>query len=341
MALISGPNYGLTSNSVSRRYSMANPSETSPAVHSCALPPQLAGWRSLVQRSIATWEKVSTNRLAGDTLAEFHSLDYFFKSFHQGGYMMFWFFQQRDAFMSQRCMEKWSRDRLDDYVLLPAMPGFVTRNNSFFVSHFWRTRDDPDPGGEYLRLHQSQLKGQEWQYIWVDWTCMPQSPRSRREQAYFNTCLRTMSGIIRNCGFIYFYPPFEARLWILYEITEYVLTCDGGVASIKTPDVEPFLDHVDEMLKVGVQTTLEKHGYRCSYDGDRQYLMSWLELIVLLKQLHFDTDFIRKIMDHLTWIKTGVQLYSGVPVVHLQRFEGILVVDGKVHTFTPFPPLGQ
>ena len=53
---------------------------------------------------------------------------------------------------------------------------------------------------------------------------MPQTPRLLPEEAYFNRCLRTMSGIIHNCGFIYFYPPFEPRLWIMYEITEYVLT---------------------------------------------------------------------------------------------------------------------
>lgn len=55
--------------------------------------------------------------------------------------------------MSQERMEKWSRDKLDDYVLLPALPGFVTRKECFFISRFWHTRDHPDPDGEYLRLH--------------------------------------------------------------------------------------------------------------------------------------------------------------------------------------------
>jgi hypothetical protein len=246
---------------------------------------------------------------------------------------MIWFFQRRSAFMSQKCMKKWSRDELDDYVLLPATPGFVTRVDCFFVSHFWHTQDHPDPDGEYLRLYQAELESQTWSYIWVDWTCMPQSPRLLPDEAYFNRCLRTMSGIIRNCGFIYFYPPFEPRLWILYEITEYVLTCSGGIG--KTPDIELFLQHIDEMLETGVPATLAKHGYRCSYDRDRLYLTSWLELLVLFKRLHFDIDAIRKIMDHMTWFHTlQTQSYPGV---ELRRFEGTLVVHGKVHTFTPFP----
>jgi hypothetical protein len=109
-------------------------------------------------------------------------------------------------------------------------------------------------------------------------------------------------GIIRNCGFTYFYPPFEPRLWILYEITEYVLTCDGGIR--KTSDIELFLQHIDEMLETGVQATLEKHSYRCSCDRDRQYLTSWLELLILLSRLHFDIGGVRRIMDNMTWSHT-------------------------------------
>ena len=129
------------------------------------------------------------------------------------------------------------------------------------------------------------------------------------------------------------YPPFEPRLWILYEITEYVLTCSGGIGM--TSDIEPFLQHIDEMFETGVQATLAKHGYRCSYDRDRQYLTSWLDLLVLLRRLHFSIDTIRYIMDDMTWLNTlQVQCYLGA---ELSRFKGTLVVNGEMHTFTPFP----
>jgi hypothetical protein len=230
-------------------------------------------------------------------------------------------------------MEKWSRDRLDSYVLLPAFPGFVLRSDCFFVSHFWRTQGHPDPDGQYLRLHQAELEPQIWKYIWVDWTCMPQSPRSAPEEAYFHRSLRTMSGIIRNSGFIYFYPPFEPRLWILYEITEYLLTSDGYLPM--TPDLESFRRHVDEMVEMGVKATLEKHGYRCSFDRDKRYLVSWLELLVLLKRLKIDVGLIRNIMDSMTWYPTlQSQLHQGV---ELQRYRGTLRVNGETHMFTPFP----
>jgi hypothetical protein len=279
--------------------------------HTCALPPPLAAWRSLVSRSIAAWDDLATDEqiLGKDyprsVLQECRTLDDFLAQ--AGKPLMIWFFQRRRSFMLQKCLKKclkkWSSDELDDYVLLPASHGFVMRSDSFFVSHFWRTQDHPDPDGEYLRLHQAELEPQTWSYIWIDWTCMPQSPRSSSEEAYFHHSLRTMSGIIRNCGFTYFYPPFEPRLWILYEIAEFVLTSSSGNV-VDTPDIQVFRQHINEMLETGVRATLLKHGYRCSFDRDRQYLTSWLELLVLLKRLNFNIDDVRRIMDYMTWQNT-------------------------------------
>ncbi|KAF2028492.1 hypothetical protein EK21DRAFT_113831 [Setomelanomma holmii] len=293
-----------------------------PTISTCALPPRMA-WSSLVGRSISAWEGLALSEIdvsrrdsstdnAKSKLEEYGSLSVFLA---RGAHtMMFWFFQTRKAFLAQSRLKKWSQDDLNDYILLPAENGFVARSECFFVSHFWRTKDRPDPDGIYLRMHQAELTPQAWLYIWVDW--------------------RSMSAIIRNCGFTYFYPPFEPRLWILYEISEYALTCSGAI--LITPDFETFASHVDEMLDTGVQTTLTKHGYRCSFEGDRQFLISWLELLVLLKRL-FDVDSTRRIMDNMTWHRfTGTQFYNGGSVV-LKRFQGTLEVDGQTHLFTPFP----
>jgi hypothetical protein len=121
----------------------------------------------------------------------------------------------------------------------------------------------------------------------------------------------------------------------LYEISEYVFTSVGGVESIKTPDTEKYLQHVDEMIQTSVQATLAKYSYRCSSDGDRKYLTSWLELLILLKQLGCNVDEIRRIMDHMTWFNvSGTQTYPGMV---LNRYEGTLSFMGTEHTFAPFP----
>jgi hypothetical protein len=162
---------------------------------------------------------------------------------------------------------------------------------------------------------------------------MPQIPRSPAEEVYIHRSLQTMSGINRNCGFIYFYPPFEPRLWILYEITEFILTSSGFTAV--TSDIKKYLNHIDGMISAGVQATLVKHGYRCSYDRDRQYLTSWLELLILLKRINLDVGMIRNIMDHLTW-QPICQTYH-YPGLTLNKFEGTLIAKGQTYEFTPFP----
>jgi|SRR5579862_9668576 len=98
-------------------------------------------------------------------------------------------------------------------------------------------------------------------------------------------------------------------------------------------DIQLFLQHINKMLEIGMQATLAKHSYYYSYNYDRQYLTSWLELLVFLRQLHFSIDVICRIMDHMTWFNIQTQIYSRAK---LNRFEGTLVVNGKMHMFTPF-----
>lgn len=296
-------------------------------------------WKSLVRRSLEAWSppKKATHVMSEDFLRSYTDLDDFLTKSGSMGTLMFWFFQRREAFLSQKTMAKWSRDRLDDYILLPASHGYVTRTECFFVSHFWQSDNDPDPGGRYLKLVQMELALQSWSYVFVDWTCLPQCPRSDTEKAYFLRALETMPAIIRNCGFMWNYPPFQPKLWILYEVAEYSLTCDGGIEV--TPDNKEFVDHVKEMREVGVRATLSRHGYNCKVERDKGFITAWLELLVLLKRLLIDVGNIRHIMDNLTWFPVTGNMYINTPkgLVMLHPFEGTLTLGGEDHTFTPFP----
>jgi hypothetical protein len=112
-----------------------------------------------------------------------------------------------------------------------------------------------------------------------------------------------------------------------------MLACSKFIT--KTDDIKTYLNHIDEMLSAGVQATLVKHGYRCSYDRDRQYLMSWLELLILLKRINLDVDMISNIMDRLTW-QTTCQTYHYTGL-ELNKFEGNLISNGQMYEFSPFP----
>ncbi|KAK8083838.1 hypothetical protein PG996_002619 [Apiospora saccharicola] len=298
-----------------------------------------SAWSSLVRRSIAIWETTALlppQAMAKGLLQKYTDIEEFLRETPK--LLMYWFFQRRKSFMEQKTMTKWNRDNLDDYILLPATPGSVSRAECFFVSHYWHSAEDPDPGGKYLRLMQHDLRQKSWSFVWVDWTCVPQHPRSPEEEAYFTRVLQTMSGIIRNSGFMYYYPPFQPRLWILYEVAENFLT------SVKhpeeTPDLKPFAEHVREMVRAGVRPTLERHGYRCTYEGDKDFLVSWLELLVLLNKLSIDIVDLRLLVDYLTWgpgVKSLIQVTSSGQPVHVRRFEGGVEYARERHSFTSFP----
>lgn len=296
-------------------------------------------WKSLVHRSVKAWHHPDQELItwARDCLQTSTSLDEFLAEGSKP--VVFWFFQRREVFLSQKTIRKWSCDCLDDYILLPALDGFVTRSECFFVSHFWQTKEHPDPSGDYLKPLQQDLRLQTWSYIWTDWTCLPQHPRRHIEELYFRQTLQTMSGIIRNAGFVWYYPPFEARLWILYEVAEYMLTCSGEM--LRTPDNEKFVSHVHEMLQVGVRPTIQKHGYRSTYDGDMEHLTPWLELLVLLTNLHVDIDDVRRLMSHITWHSKTAAIWTNSMsgLIRLDRFEGELIINEEHYTFTPFPRL--
>jgi hypothetical protein len=49
-------------------------------------------------------------------------------------------------------LTKWHPVRLDEYILLPIDYGFVNRKDCFFVSHYWHTREHPDPTGHDVSL---------------------------------------------------------------------------------------------------------------------------------------------------------------------------------------------
>lgn len=131
--------------------------------HSCVV----SQWSSLNSRSLEACAALDRpkHQLAESTLQSYIDLDDFLTKFSTGLSPIFWFFQRREAFLSQKTMTKWNRARLDDYILLPGFPDFVTRDECFFVSYFWHTHNDPDPGGKYLKLIQKVLEAQPWLYI--------------------------------------------------------------------------------------------------------------------------------------------------------------------------------
>jgi hypothetical protein len=247
----------------------------------------------------------------------------------------FWFFQLRESFLRQERLAKWDFNRLDEYILLPINYGFVNNEDCYFVSHYWREPDNPDPDGVDLRLFIEDLADAKWSYIWVDWTCIPQGDngcRTDRENRYFKMMLQCIPMLIRDCAFEWRFPPFEPRAWILYEVAEYVLT---HRQSIEMDDSKPFIDHVLDMVRLDVDSVLKKHKYKCTNDSDMYLVTGWLEILVIMAKV-FPTDIGSRqvILDSLNRPYAGTY-WNPLLDLEIDKARGVVRHKGSVYNFTP------
>jgi hypothetical protein len=242
----------------------------------------------------------------------------------------YWFFQLREAFMRQKVFEKWNPDRLDDYIILPIEAGFVNEKDCIFLSHYWRKPEHPDDQGEDLGPIQQQLREGFWSqtaYFWVDFTSLPQRERTNPQQQYFSRALKSINRLVRECTFIWRFPQFQPRFWVLFEVAEFNRNRSRAVPSM---DMDPFMEHLREMNRYGVRYVLNKHGYKCVNQS------GWLEILVILCRLVPSIYTRRAILnarDNST-VRTFHHEQSGI---FIDKAKGLITVDERTYEFNPVP----
>jgi hypothetical protein len=278
-------------------------------------------WQSLVY---VAEDKDQTLKRFANLLREFRSINDLMEA-----QQLFWFFQLRDCFMSQSTMTKWSATHLDGYVVFPVHYGFINNTDCFFISHYWRTPLHPDPQGEDLCQFREDLKDQPWSYVWLDWTCMPQVPRSSSEERYFRQMLRCIPIVVQDCAFEWRFPQFEPRAWILFEVAVWMLN-HNGLLSL-THDVKPFAYHVNEMVNNGVKPTLE---YRCTNNSDLALVTGWLEILVIFYKVVPNVQIRQETMDKV--FHSSVGSYKNIDLMlEINKSTGTIVHQGFTYRFTP------
>ncbi|KAK7460684.1 hypothetical protein VKT23_009399 [Stygiomarasmius scandens] len=304
-------------------------------------PNMSASFQSLVERSIAAWRPLveyqihngggNNGNLQEDfvtkikTLQGLHSVEDLLSNGE------FWFFQLRESFIRQNLLIKWDPDNLDAYILLPINYGFVNNRECFFVSHYWHTREHPDPTGRDMDLFREDMGSVEWSYVWVDWTCMPQSPRNKVQQEYFKKMLGFIPSLVRDCAFEWRFATFERRAWILSEVAEYVLNHKEYTI---TDDVKPFISHLTEMLADGVRPVISRHKYACTNGSDMEFLIGWLELLVILYRIIPDVSIRQTIFDMIN--RGYVGSFSLIELgLYIDKSKGIISYKGVEYKFTP------
>ncbi|THU98589.1 hypothetical protein K435DRAFT_777365 [Dendrothele bispora CBS 962.96] len=296
-----------------------------------------ASFQSLVKRSIAAWPPLVEYQVHGgdnlreDFLQKVKTLQSLLSVEDLLSNGEFWFFQLRESFMKQSLLTKWDPNNLEAYILLPLSYGFVNNQDCFFVSHYWRSREHPDPTGHDMDLFREDMNSLEWSYVWVDWTCMPQNPRTKLQQRYFRKMLQFIPPLVRDCAFEWRFATFEPRAWILSEVAEYVL---NHKEYIITDDMKPFLSHLTEMFVDGVQPVISRHKYACTNGSDMRLLIGWLEVLVILFKIVPDTSSRQSICDMINRDYVGSYFNTELGL-RVDKYKGVISYKGFDHNFTP------
>lgn len=89
----------------------------------------------------------------------------------------------------------------------------------FFVSHPWLTKEHPDPEGKHLALIQQHAKRQNQDtFYWIDYSCLPQQPRTTQEGELFKQTLPKISTIqSKGSTLVITEDDYSKRMWCYIE----------------------------------------------------------------------------------------------------------------------------
>ncbi|KAH0563380.1 hypothetical protein GP486_002054 [Trichoglossum hirsutum] len=247
-----------------------------------------------------------------------------------------WFFQHRKSFMQQTTFQRWNPNSLERYVLLPVEGGFANSEDCIFISHYWRTQSHPDPDGEDLRQLQQLLNDGFWSraaFLWVDWTCLPQRERTAPQQQYFSRVLASIPRLVRDCTFMAQFPEFRPRLWILFEVAAFTF---NRAEAVGLPCTDPFRKHLLQMKGDGVRLVLDKYHYNCTNKGDREWVITSLEILLALRKTVPSIHTRRQILNAIdnSAVRSCAHQEAGVEI---DKERGILKANGTTYQFNPLP----
>jgi hypothetical protein len=91
--------------------------------------------------------------------------------------------------------------------------------NQYFLSHRWLSADHPDPDGKQLALLRAQIDPRA--HYWVDYTSLPQKPRSPEEETLFRQSMTVLPSLMFRRHFIilrFQNDGYFGRAWCFFEL---------------------------------------------------------------------------------------------------------------------------
>lgn len=88
-----------------------------------------------------------------------------------------------------------------------------------FVSHRWLSFEHPDPDGSKMKLLSNTIEDNF--YYWIDYSCLPQYPRSKNQKILFERSLKMLPSLMFEVNFIIIRlkdDDYFNRAWCFFEI---------------------------------------------------------------------------------------------------------------------------
>jgi len=93
------------------------------------------------------------------------------------------------------------------------------RDKVLVVSHRWDRRDAPDPSGTQMKALKRHLRANpNYEYVWVDFSCMPQGDRTPEESEAFGRMLANINLLFLGSSVLILLDmSYSSRFWTQFE----------------------------------------------------------------------------------------------------------------------------
>lgn len=119
------------------------------------------------------------------------------------------------------------------------------------VSYRWLTPDHPDPHGTQMKLIPQDLI--ESCYFFIDYSCLPQKPRTVFEEVDFKSKLNCMSSFYRSCDHLVRLTgeDYYKRTWCLFETYCASLCLFNNMITTIGPgsDIQELINRMEDIIK--------------------------------------------------------------------------------------------
>ena len=125
------------------------------------------------------------------------------------------------------------------------------KSDKYFISHRWLASDHPDPHCNKLTILKTKIDPNS--YYWIDYSCLPQHPRSKKEEKVFQESLKMLPSLLFEMKFLILrqrHDDYLKRAWCFFELLSASVIGKEITYALENKNLEaPIFKDEQEVLK--------------------------------------------------------------------------------------------